>query len=221
MFTGFTPETIDFLWNIRFNNNKTWFEAHKKEYLDTLYRPMRALGEELFDPFRAVPSMRCAVSRIYRDNRIPQPVPYKDHLMISIRKPIDSAFMGEAPVLFFELRPESFGYGLVFWGPKAAVMEEYRKRIALQPARFCELVENAERATGFRLEGERYKRQKSCDDPALARFFNLKNFYFYQSFSIDESLYSPELAGTVRGTLLPLLPLFEFLQDVTESVYNT
>ena len=25
MFTGFTPETIDFLWGIRMNNNRDWF----------------------------------------------------------------------------------------------------------------------------------------------------------------------------------------------------
>ena len=32
MFTGFTPETIDFLWGIRMNNNKEWFTANKKQY---------------------------------------------------------------------------------------------------------------------------------------------------------------------------------------------
>ena len=29
MFTGFTDETVDFMWGIRFNNERTWFEAHK------------------------------------------------------------------------------------------------------------------------------------------------------------------------------------------------
>lgn len=29
MFTGFTPETIDFLWGIRMNNNRDWFLEHK------------------------------------------------------------------------------------------------------------------------------------------------------------------------------------------------
>ena len=28
-FTGFSPETIDFLWGIRMNNNREWFLAHK------------------------------------------------------------------------------------------------------------------------------------------------------------------------------------------------
>ena len=29
MFEGFTPETIDFLWGIRMNNNRDWFLEHK------------------------------------------------------------------------------------------------------------------------------------------------------------------------------------------------
>ena len=44
MFTGFSPETIDFLWGIRLNNNREWFEAHKKQYQTTLYEPMKAAG---------------------------------------------------------------------------------------------------------------------------------------------------------------------------------
>ena len=29
-FAGFSPETFDFLWGIRLNNNKEWFAEHKK-----------------------------------------------------------------------------------------------------------------------------------------------------------------------------------------------
>ena len=44
---GFSPETIDFLWGIRMNNNRDWFLSHKEDYLSRLYRPMLALAEEL------------------------------------------------------------------------------------------------------------------------------------------------------------------------------
>ena len=30
MFQGFSNETIDFMWGIRFNNEKSWFEQHKE-----------------------------------------------------------------------------------------------------------------------------------------------------------------------------------------------
>ena len=32
MFQGFSQETVDFMWGIRFNNEKSWFEAHKADY---------------------------------------------------------------------------------------------------------------------------------------------------------------------------------------------
>ena len=51
MFTGFTPETVDFLWGIRMNNNRDWFLEHKKQYTDALYEPMKALGQAVFQPF--------------------------------------------------------------------------------------------------------------------------------------------------------------------------
>lgn len=44
MFTGFTDETVDFMWGIRFNNERAWFEAHKEIYLTHFYQPMRELG---------------------------------------------------------------------------------------------------------------------------------------------------------------------------------
>ena len=36
-FKGFSPETVDFLWGIRLNNNREWFMEHKKDYTNTLY----------------------------------------------------------------------------------------------------------------------------------------------------------------------------------------
>ena len=30
-FQGFTRETVDFMWGIRFNNEREWFMAHKED----------------------------------------------------------------------------------------------------------------------------------------------------------------------------------------------
>ena len=61
MFEGFRPETIDFLWGIRFNNEKSWFEAHKQEYLDYLYNPMKELAAAVYEPLQAEPGPGCPV----------------------------------------------------------------------------------------------------------------------------------------------------------------
>ena len=104
MFTGFTPESIDFLWGIRMNNNRDWFQAHKKQYTDTLYEPMKALGKELFQPFLDKPGNIYKVSRIYRDQRMHPPEPYKESLWICIRQDVE--WWAENPCLYFELNPD-------------------------------------------------------------------------------------------------------------------
>ena len=51
-FTGFPREMIDFLWELRFNNNKEWFNANRDRYKLLLKEPMDAfaaqLGEEIY-----------------------------------------------------------------------------------------------------------------------------------------------------------------------------
>ena len=72
MFEGFSDKTVDFMWGIRFNNEKTWFEAHKEEYLTHFYNPMRELGRQVFDEMKERHGdlgLVLKVSRIYRDAR--------------------------------------------------------------------------------------------------------------------------------------------------------
>ena len=47
MFTGFSDATIDFLWELRFHNERPWFLEHKQVFLDTLDRPMKALAADV------------------------------------------------------------------------------------------------------------------------------------------------------------------------------
>lgn len=88
MFQGFSPETIEFLWGIRFNNEKTWFEAHKPDYLKYLYQPMKELGADvqgkLLERFPKS-QLNLKISRIYRDaRRLFGRGPYKDHLWLTL-----------------------------------------------------------------------------------------------------------------------------------------
>ena len=131
MFTGFTPETVDFLWGIRMNNDRDWFLAHKQQYVDSLYEPMKALGQALFQPFADSPGNICKVSRIYRDQRMHPPQPYKESLWLCIRQ--DCQWWGENPCLYLEINPEGVDCGFFFWKPKTAAIEDFRKQITAQP----------------------------------------------------------------------------------------
>ena len=125
MFTGFTPETVDFLWGIRMNNNRDWFLQHKKQYTDTLYEPMKALGQAVFQPFLEKPGNILKVSRIYRDARLHPPTPYKESLWLCIRQEVQ--WWAEYPCLYFEITPEGASYGFFYWKPPTSVLETFRQ----------------------------------------------------------------------------------------------
>ena len=209
MFTGFTPETIDFLWGIRMNNNREWFLEHKKQYVQTLYEPMKALGQELFQPFLEKPGMLLKVSRIYRDARMHHPLPYKESLWICIRQ--DVAWWAENPCLYFEINPDQIHYGFFFWQMGAARMEEFRKRISARPDAFLKLMADTEAATGIPVTAELYKRPKPADDPRLAPYFAWKSqIACVREEPIGPDLFGPELAQRVRDLLEKLIPLYDY-----------
>ena len=166
MFEGFSEQTIDFLWGIRMNNNREWFLEHKKDYVDYLYEPMKALGKDLFQPFLERPGNLLKVSRIYRDARMHHPTPYKESLWICIRRDVE--WWAENPCLYFEITPEGVSYGFILLNPKVSTLEEFRKDIAARPREFLELIKKTEKATGVPITAEMYKRPKEAPSEELA-----------------------------------------------------
>ena len=114
MFQGFSQEAVEFLWGIRFNNERGWFEAHKEEYLTLVAGPMRELGEQVHaaveEEFPKL-GLNLHVSRIYRDaRRLHGRGPYKDHLWFTLRRPKEEWV--SQPAFYFELAPEYYSMGM-------------------------------------------------------------------------------------------------------------
>ncbi len=213
MFTGFTPQTIDFLWGIRLNNNRDWFLAHKADYQTYLYEPMKALSQEVFAPFREVPNLACKLSRIYKDARMHPAVPYKESLWLSMRP--DNLPWSEQPTLYFEIRPEGYSYGFVLWRPRTEALTRFRTMLLERPGEFSDLVSQIQASTGVPFCGEAYARKKPCPNPEAEPYFNLKSLQMDLDCSPDALLYSPQLAGEVTRTLQALYPLYEYCLKFT------
>ena len=45
MFRGFSKETSEFLWELSFNNERPWFQAHKEQFELCLNEPFKALAQ--------------------------------------------------------------------------------------------------------------------------------------------------------------------------------
>lgn len=208
MFQGYCPETVDFLWGIRLNNEREWFLAHKQDYQRYLYDPTKLLAQQVFGAFQDVPNMDYKLSRIYKDARMHPAKPYKESLWFVMRP--EGYSWSEQPSLYFEVRPEGYHYGYVLWSPKAAVMERYRQLIAAEPEAFLQLVRKVEQASGIQLAGDCYSRKKPCPVPALEPYYNLKNIKFVINGEPGEEMFSPALAERVTETLKALYPMYEY-----------
>ena len=212
MFTGFSPETVDFLWGIRMNNNRDWFLANKTSYVNHLYEPMKALGWNLFTLFDDKPGNLLKVSRIYRDARMHYPLPYKESLWICIRKDVE--WWAEAPCLYFEIRPEGVSYGFVFWKPKTAVLEQMRQYWASNPKEILSLLQKTEKATGVPVTADRYKRPKTAPISELNDLFSWKgDIECTVSEEFSPATFGPELGDRVKAFLEKLIPLYEYFNQ--------
>ena len=212
MFKGFSPETVDFLWGIRMNNNRDWFLEHKKDYVNHLYEPMKALGADLFQPFLDKPGNLLKVSRIYRDARLHHPVPYKESLWICIRQ--DVAWWAENPCLYFEICPEGVTYGFCLWRPRTATMEDIRKRWAAKPEEFLQLVANTEKATGVPITADLYKRPKEAPIEELKPFYAWRgNIGCTVTEPVSEAMFGPELGIRAGEFLNKLIPLYDYFNQ--------
>jgi len=217
MFQGFTQQTFEFMWNLRFNNEKSWFEAHKDEYKAVLAQPMNDLAEEVAAAYlEKYPDfgIRLHISRIYRDaRRLHGNGPYKDHLWFSLRQ--DGEDWENQPVFWFELSPESWSYGLGYYYAKASTMAKFRARIDSRPQTMEKLAGALGRQSEFILEGENYARPKGDPGKNLFDWYNKKSFSLIHEEEIGETVFSPALAGRIVEGFSFLAPFYRYLSTLS------
>ncbi len=211
MFQGFSPETFDFLWGIRFNNNKEWFLEHKEEYQRFLYQPMKELVAELSPEFLQPDGMKLQLSRIYRDMRMHPDTLYKESLWFTLRHRED--YWLENPCLCFELRPEGARYGFLLLRPKPARMDALRAQMCEKPEAFLSMVHAAEAQSGLKLTGDAYKRPKPCPSAELSPYCSVKNFLALAEKPPCELLFSPKLVSELSRIFRAWLPFYRFCRN--------
>ena len=212
MFEGFSGRTIDFMWNLRLNNHKQWFEAHKDEYTRDFLTPMKALGREVFERVSLAHGGRDfmhKVSRIYKDaRRVRDGEPYRCNMWFSIEKPSDE--WTSIPVFWFDLSPENWSYGLGYYHARPETMAKLRARIDRNPKAFEKLVAFLEKQEEFVLDGPEYMRKKEAPTPKTALWYNRKSFSLIHHQQNGTELFSRELADRLCEGYGLLMPLYDY-----------
>ena len=220
MFQGYTQETVNFMWGIRFNNEREWFLAHKEDYQKHLLEPTRALGEQVYEGLRGMlphEPLLLKVSRIYRDaRRLHGRGPYKDHLWFCVRTG-DKDWTGR-PTFYFEIAPEYYSYGMGFWQARAELMELFRRDLQERPDEFGRLVRLFNRQREFVLTGDSYARSKGEVSDLLRPRFQKKSLSLSHELPLDEKIFRPELAEEILAGFKTLVPFYKYFAALCASV---
>jgi len=220
-FHGFSPETLEFLKNLKKHNEKSWFDAHKPAYETHVLGPLRelvlALGDFMLtiDPdFEVTPAVNKTISRIYRDTRFSKDKsPFRSSLWITFKRP--GKEWQNAPAYFFEIAPEDYRYGMGFYCAATASMSRLRRMIDDAHPLFLDVFRQYSEQTIFSIEGETFKRILDKSKPAeLQAWYQRKNIYFVCNRQIDEALLTPRLVDELIQGFGTLEPLYQFLWDL-------
>ncbi len=217
MFQGFTQGTIDFLWGIRFNNERGWFEEHKQEYLNLVAGPMKELAlqtqQAMLEQYPKM-QLELRVSRIYRDaRRLHGRGPYKDHLWFVLHRPRDGS-MGAVPCFYFEIAPEYHSMGMGYYSATPLTMAKFRARIDRDSKPMEKLARCLQRQDRFVLEGQEYARPKGDPGKLLFPWYNRKSVSLSWDRNCEGSLFTSELAGEIMEGFSFLAPYYQYFDSL-------
>jgi len=216
-FSGFPPEALGFLRQLRRHNNRSWFLERKETYENQVKAPMvelvSALGRELlsYAPEMVVEPSR-AIYRIYRDVRFsPDKRPYKTHIAAIFTPRGISKHAGAS--LYFHVSPEEVLIAGGVYMPGSTELLAIRRHIAGHHEELREIVSRrAFRRFFGQLEGEQLSRPPKgfmSDHPAL-------DLLRYKQFLVSAT-HPAELAGSrelfreINRHFQVMMPLVQFL----------
>lgn len=137
----FTPALFRFLRDLRKNNDREWFLAHREVYERDVKGPALAFISAFTAPLRRISPHLVAdarpvggsLFRIHRDVRFSNDKrPYKTQVGIQFRHA--GAEGAHAPGFYLHLEPGDVFAGAGIWQPDGAVLSELRDAIAESPA---------------------------------------------------------------------------------------
>jgi uncharacterized protein (TIGR02453 family) len=224
-FGGFPSETIRFLRELRVNNRKDWFDAHRSDYEAFWVTPAKAFvvaaGQQLAElapQIRAEPKVLGSIFRINRDTRFARDTgPYKDHLDFWFwegdRRRAVSGF-------FARLTPEVLGVGAGCHGLDPERLTVFREAVA-DPSSGADLAGIAQRleAAGYELGGATLKRPPAgvASDGPAGRFLLHKALFVHHDEPADEQVQTDAVLATCMRHWSALAPLHRWLTDNVQA----
>jgi uncharacterized protein (TIGR02453 family) len=222
VYKGFPKESVRFMAELRANNDRDWFEAHRADY-DAFFVGagqafVEAAGEALqtiAPRVQAIPKIDGSIFRLHRDTRFSADKrPYKDHLdMWFWEGPKKQAASG----FLFRLTADGWGVGVGAVKPfDKHRLERFRSAVVADKSGKALLAaDKACAKAGVELAGAHYKRPPRGFEASgrAAELLRHNSLYAIREGPQPKSLHSAKLISECMKTWQPLLGLHRWLVD--------
>lgn len=221
-------KVLNFLNNLKLNNNREWFEDNKQEYRESL-EIFNSFTQELingigtFDPSIKNLTVKDCTYRIYRDVRFSHDKsPYKTHMGAFVSpKGKRSGYSG----YYFHIEAKGADYigghilSAGIYRPAPIVVKNIREEIMLNGQEFQRTIDSAK---GFKLDsGDALKRIPAgfpADSP-YAEYFKLKD-YFLMKFVEDDFILADDLLERVLNEYKKTLEFNTLLNKIVDYAFE-
>lgn len=219
--TYFQPATFRFLRGLAKHNDRTWFNAHKQDYIIRARAPMLELIGDLATPLAGISPHFVAdaraqggsMFRIYRDVRFTHDKrPYKEWISFKLYHERTRELSGDAPCFYLHVQPRACFVGAGVWRPSRERLVRIRDYLVNNPASWKQATRSAEFMRTFRFGGEALKRAPQGFDPTHALIEDLKRRDFVvQGALTEDQLMGPALVRLLIARFRQLAPMVDWL----------
>ncbi len=209
----FPGDAVQFLKDLKNNNNRDWFAQNKPIYEQTVKRPAQAYCELMCAELNSLTGMphQSKIFRVHRDVRFSKDkTPYNAHLHISFL-PVEGS--GASPAWFFALEPAKLIFGVGAFGFDKPILERFRQQIVDgQGKTLARHLSNLEKQ-GIRLSEPELKRVPRGFDPdqEYSPLLRHKGLTAWRDIGETKPATKPGLIKQSCTEYRTLLPLFSWL----------
>lgn len=215
-FAGIDASALQFLRDLKQNNERDWFRERKHIYEDQLKRPIETLVNEASAAARKLgfplfPKDKNPLTRIYRDIRFsPDKTPFHTYVGAMLRGASGRNRLGE---LYIHIDADQPFVAAGFWMPERPFLQAWRERMARNPQEFSSVLKALRKENLAWLEGYALKRMpRGFESQAGTEFeehFKRQVYVVRQSFTVKD-IASPALVGRIARFAVAARPLLEY-----------
>lgn len=217
--TNISSSVYKFLKDLKKNNNREWFEVHKKEFKieeSTVKIFFADLNSEM-NQYDEIDKMK--MFRIYRDVRFSKnKTPYKAHLSGSFHR-VKPKLRGG---YYLHIEPGNTFIACGFWEPEKNDLLRIRKEIEMDDSELRKIINNKEFKDVYgKLEGDELKtapRGFDKEHPAVD-LLRMKQYIAVKRFTDKEAL-APDFMKKINNSYKTARPWFDYMSEVLTTDLN-